>query len=60
MKKICEGSKSNRITNHLATIRGDFFGSKSSNTGSRPGYCNRGEIELYIDLNFLKLLKNIE
>jgi hypothetical protein len=32
-------------------MRGDFFGSKSSNTGSRPGYCNRGEIELYIDLN---------
>lgn len=27
-------------SNHLATIRGDFLGSISSNTGSRPGYCN--------------------
>jgi hypothetical protein len=50
-EKKCEESRSNRITNHLARMRGDFFGSKSSNTGSRPGYCNRGEIELYIDLN---------
>jgi len=29
-------------SNHLATIRGDFLGSISSNTGSRPGYCREG------------------
>ena len=27
-----------RGANHLVTIRGDFLGSKSSNTGSSPGY----------------------
>ena len=27
-------------SNHLATIRGDFLGSISSKTGSRPGYCS--------------------
>lgn len=30
-------SKNKRMY-HLATMRGDFFGSNSSITGSRPGY----------------------
>ena len=30
-----------KIEDHLATMRGDFFGSKSSSTGSSPGYCKK-------------------
>jgi len=34
------GQQKEPQSNHLATIRGDFLGSISSNTGSRPGYCS--------------------
>lgn len=42
-KNIMSGSKhakERKTTNHLTTIIGDFFGSKSSSKGSRLGYCN--------------------
>lgn len=38
--QVYSTTRSNRVTNHLVTIRGDFLGSKSSNTGSSPGYWN--------------------
>lgn len=31
---------------HFATMRGDFFGSKSSITGSSPGYCSKMNIQI--------------
>ena len=33
--------KSIKYKNHLTTIRGVFFGSKSSKTGSSSGYCHK-------------------
>lgn len=37
----CISKQTNTVKNinHLATMSGDFFGSKSSKTSSNPGYC---------------------
>lgn len=45
-------------TDHLATIRGDFFGSKSSRPGSNPGYWTKSKRSIHYKLHSEKRTRN--